>query len=151
MEEENKLKKKIIKDTINERYKKAQAETCTLQNIQTELSHLDQLLANDVEILRHKIEEATICYSHAQKRYNKAEKEFVSAKLDLQVKSDRKDQLTQHLYTIIQENELRKAKKLEELMSKLNMEEKTVKDNLVEEKSKEKCGLLKTNNEKQTE
>ncbi len=44
----------------------------------------------------------------------------------MQIKSDTKDQLTQHLYTIIQENELRKAKKLEELMSKLNMEENVV-------------------------
>ncbi len=41
----------------------------------------------------------------------------------MQLKRDKKDQLTQHLYTIIQENELRKAKKLEELLGKLNMKE----------------------------
>ena len=47
----------------------------------------------------------------------------MSAKLDLKLKCDRKEELTQHLFTIIQENELRKSKKLEELMSKLNLNE----------------------------
>ena len=58
-----------------------------------------------------------------RRRYDKAEKEFVNAKLDLKLKSDVKEELTQHLYTIIQENELRKSRKLEELMSKLNVGE----------------------------
>ena len=47
----------------------------------------------------------------------------MNAKLDLKLKSDTKEELTQHLFTIIQENELRKSKKLEELMSKLNLSE----------------------------
>lgn len=55
-----------------------------------------------------------------RKRYEKAEQEFIAAKLDLHNKTERKDLLTEHLYTIIRENELRKAKKLEELMAKLN-------------------------------
>ena len=41
--------------------------------------------------------------------------------MDLHKKTERKDLLTEHLYTIIRENELRKAKKLEELMAKLNV------------------------------
>lgn len=41
--------------------------------------------------------------------------------MDLHRKTERKDLLTEHLYTIIRENELRKAKKLEELMAKLNV------------------------------
>ena len=41
--------------------------------------------------------------------------------MDLHRKTERKDLLTEHLYTIIRENELRKAKKLEELMTKLNV------------------------------
>ena len=41
--------------------------------------------------------------------------------MDLHRKTERKDLLTEHLYTIIRENELRKAKKLEELMEKLNV------------------------------
>lgn len=56
-----------------------------------------------------------------RKRYERAEKEFVEAKVDLQRKTEKKDLLTEHLYTIIRENELRKAKKLEELMAKLNV------------------------------
>ena len=41
--------------------------------------------------------------------------------MDLHKKTEKKDLLTEHLYTIIRENELRKAKKLEELMAKLNV------------------------------
>jgi len=123
IEEENRKKKQIINETISQRYKKAQSEASTLQSIQKELVKLDCLLAKDVEILRTKIEEATSHFSSAQKRYAKAEQEYVSAKLDLKLKSDKKDELTQHLFTIIQENELRKSKKLEELLSKLNLAE----------------------------
>lgn len=56
-----------------------------------------------------------------RKRYNRAEKEFVEAKIDLQKKSLQKEQLTEHLYTVIHQNEQRKAKKLTELMNKLEM------------------------------
>lgn len=58
----------------------------------------------------------------SRKRYDKAETEYVAAKLDLQKKTEVKEQLTEHLCTIIQQNELRKAKKLEELMQQLEVE-----------------------------
>ena len=45
----------------------------------------------------------------------------MEAKVNLHRKTERKDLLTEHLYTIIRENELRKAKKLEELIAKLNV------------------------------
>lgn len=61
------------------------------------------------------------CNLTDRKRYEKAEQEFIAAKLDLHNKTERKDLLTEHLYTIIRENEVRKAKKLEELMAKLNV------------------------------
>ena len=51
----------------------------------------------------------------------KAEKEFITAKESLFLKSERKDQLTAHLANIIQLNEERKAKKLTELMEELNI------------------------------
>ncbi|XP_069593247.1 RAB6-interacting golgin isoform X3 [Ranitomeya imitator] len=57
-----------------------------------------------------------------RKRYDKAESEYVSAKLDFYKKTQIKEQLTEHLCTIIQQNELRKAKKLEELMQQLEVE-----------------------------
>ena len=58
-----------------------------------------------------------------RKRYERAEKEFIESKMDLHAKSELKDSLTEHLYTIIHQNEVRKAKKLTELMEKLDMEE----------------------------
>lgn len=52
----------------------------------------------------------------------KAESEYVAAKLDLHKKTEVKEQLTEHLCAIIQQNELRKARKLEELMQQLELD-----------------------------
>jgi RAB6-interacting golgin len=56
-----------------------------------------------------------------RKRYNKAEKEFLDAKLFLFEKLERKELLTEHLCTIIEQNEMRKARKLSELMDRLQL------------------------------
>ena len=56
-----------------------------------------------------------------RRRFEKAEAEYVSAKVDLHTKSELKEQLTEHLYTIIHQNEIRKAKKLADLMKELEM------------------------------
>jgi len=57
-----------------------------------------------------------------RKRYDRAEREFIEAKTDLHSKSEAKDLLTEHLYTVIHQNELRKARKLAELTHKLELE-----------------------------
>ena len=59
-----------------------------------------------------------------RKRYHHAEKEFVESKLNLHIKQERKELLTEHLMTIIQESEDRKSKKLAELMNRLQIEDK---------------------------
>ena len=56
-----------------------------------------------------------------RKRYDRAEKEYISAKEGLFSSSEKKDQLTAHLASIIQLNEERKAKKLTELMVELDI------------------------------
>ena len=58
-----------------------------------------------------------------RKRYDKAEKEFVTAKTKLHEAAERKDMLVEHLATIIEKNEERKARKLEELLKELNIDE----------------------------
>ena len=55
-----------------------------------------------------------------RRRYEQAEKEFIAAKIELHEKSELKKQLTEHLYTIIHQNELRKAQKLDKLTSQLD-------------------------------
>lgn len=55
-----------------------------------------------------------------RKNYVRIEKEFIEAKMILHQKLDRKEKLTEHLCFIIEENEVRKAKKLEQLMDELN-------------------------------
>ncbi|KAL8177384.1 UNVERIFIED_CONTAM: hypothetical protein K2H54_002184 [Gekko kuhli] len=104
-----------------QRSKQTQAETVKLKRIQKELQALDDLVSADVGILRNRIDQASLEYSYARKRFDKAEAEYIIAKLDLQKKLETKEQLTEHLSTIIQQNELRKAKKLEELMQQLEV------------------------------
>lgn len=57
------------------------------------------------------------CY---RKRYAKAEREFIEAKQLLFSKRERKDLLTEHLCTIIEQNEMRKAHRLTDLMVQLS-------------------------------
>uniref|UniRef100_K7G029 RAB6-interacting golgin n=1 Tax=Pelodiscus sinensis TaxID=13735 RepID=K7G029_PELSI len=122
MEEKNKRKKALLAKAIAERSKRTQAETVKLKRIQKELQALDDMVSADIGILRNRIDQASMDYSYARKRYEKAEAEYVAAKLDLQRKTELKERLTEHLCTIIQQNELRKAKKLEELMKQLEVE-----------------------------
>jgi RAB6-interacting golgin len=58
-----------------------------------------------------------------RKRYDKAEKEYVAAKLHLHTMREKKELLAEHLSTIIEKNEERKAEKLAELMKELNITE----------------------------
>ncbi|KAL1769648.1 RAB6-interacting golgin [Sigmodon hispidus] len=121
MEEKNKRKKALLAQAIAERSKRTQAETLKLKRIQKELQALDDMVSADIGILRNRIDQASLEYSYARKRFDRAEAEYITAKLDLQRKTETKEQLTEHLCTIIQQNELRKAKKLEELMQQLDV------------------------------
>lgn len=69
-----------------------------------------------------------IWYS-CRKRYLKVEREFLDVKLCLQQKTERKEMLTEHLCTIIEKNEERKGKKLDELLQKARL---SYEDTLVE-------------------
>lgn len=122
MEERNKRKKALLAKTIAEKSKQTQAEAVKLKRIQKELQALDDLVSNDISILRGKIEQASWEYTTARKHYERVEAEYVTAKLELHQKTEVKEQLTEHLYAIIQQNELRKAGKLEELMQQLQLQ-----------------------------
>ncbi|XP_076873648.1 RAB6-interacting golgin isoform X2 [Brachyhypopomus gauderio] len=122
MEEKNKRRKALLAKTIAEKSKQTQAEAIKLKKIQKELQVLDDSVSNDIAIIRKLIEQASMEYSTAWKRLEKAEAEYVAAKLDLHKKAEVKEQLTEHLCTIIQQNELRKACKLEELMLQLQLD-----------------------------
>lgn len=121
MEEKNKKRKALLAKTIAEKSKQTHAEAVKLKKIQKELQVLDDSVSNDISILRKLIEQASLEYSIAWKRLEKAEAEYVGAKMDLHKKTEVKEQLTEHLSAIIQQNELRKAQKLEELMLQLEL------------------------------
>ncbi|KAK9499929.1 hypothetical protein O3M35_002865 [Rhynocoris fuscipes] len=117
-------KKEKLKQALSDRAKKTHEEVAKLNQIEEELKKLDTCLSNDVFILRNEIESASHEFMEAQKRFNKAEKEYVEAKMELFTKKERKELLTSHLCSIIEQNELRKAKKLSDLMEKLEVPSK---------------------------
>ncbi|XP_061635521.1 RAB6-interacting golgin [Phyllopteryx taeniolatus] len=143
IEERNKYKRALLAKTIAEKSKQTQAEAVKLKRIQKELQALDDMVSTDISILRGKIEQASWDYTTARKRYDKAETEYVMAKLDLHKKTDIKEQLTEHLCAIIQQNELRKALKLEELMEQLQLQatEEELERQKVEEGNVGNCEL----------
>lgn len=120
IEDENKKRQKLIQQTLQEKFKQTQTESQKLKDIHRELKLVDTTFQADIDGLRCRIDDACVTFSHAQRRYEKAEKEYVTAKLDYFEKKDIKDELTEQLYAIIQDNEVKKAKKLEELMTKLS-------------------------------
>lgn len=150
IEERNKRKKALLTKTIAEKSKQTQAEAVKLKRIQKELQALDDMVSNDIGILRGRIEQASWEYSAARKRYEKAEAEYVTAKLDLHKKTEVKEQLTEHLCAIIQQNELRKAHKLEELMQQLHLQateeelERQKKEEEEEEQKKRRRSCVET-------
>ncbi|XP_034254236.1 RAB6-interacting golgin [Thrips palmi] len=136
MEEQNRARKVFLAKALEDRKKQTHAEQLRLGMIQEELQKLDQRLSCDVSIIRNQIEAASVEFMEAQKRYDRAEKEFLEAKLHLYTKLERKELLTHHLCTIIEQNEMRKAQKLSELMEKLQMPETDVPQPIEEESKK---------------
>jgi len=123
MEERNRRKKDLLAKEIATRKKKALAESSKLVKVQAELAKLDQLLSNDVSVVRDKIDDACYDYNQAKKRFEQAEQEYIQSKIDLHKKTTLKEDLTEHLYHLIEANEERKSKKLEELLHALDVEE----------------------------
>ncbi|MED6243661.1 hypothetical protein ATANTOWER_024594 [Ataeniobius toweri] len=65
IEERNKRKKALLAKTIAEKSKQTQAEAVKLKRIQKELQALDDMVSNDISILRGRIEQASWDYSAA--------------------------------------------------------------------------------------
>lgn len=121
MEEQNKMKRSLLQDAISKHAEKTQAEAVKLGEIRHALNVLDSELSNDVGILRKEIETATLHFNQVEKQYTAIEKNFLRAKQDLYNAHEKKEMLTEHLYTIIAHNEDRKAKRLSELMAKVGL------------------------------
>ncbi|KAF5280571.1 hypothetical protein FQR65_LT00322 [Abscondita terminalis] len=121
IEEQNKRRKELLGKALAERTQRTKEEALKLEEIRKEFKRLDLLFSNDVNILRQQIEVASLEYMEAEKRYFKIESEFLHAKLSMHHKLEKKEMLTEHLCTVIEKNEERKAEKLEELLNKLNL------------------------------
>jgi len=121
IEEQNRKKKEMLAKAITDRKKKTDSEAKKLELVHSELQKIDLMLTSDVKFLRNSIEQASVDFMEAQKRYSKAEAEFIESKLHLHNCQEKKEMLTDHLCAIIEQNELRKSKKLNTLMNELDL------------------------------
>ena len=103
IEEQNRKKKEMLVRAINDRKKKTDSEARKLDLVNQELQKIDLMLTSDVRFLRDSIEQASINFTEAQKRYDRAEREFVEAKLNLHNCAEKKELLTDHLSAIIEQ------------------------------------------------
>lgn len=60
-----------------------------------ELDKLEQVAQTDIDMLRIKIDETVKHLASARVRYERAETEFMNAKMDLQIKKNNKVRLSQ--------------------------------------------------------
>lgn len=79
---------------------KTQAEAKKLDEIAKALLELDGEMQKDVSILRKEIETATLIFNKHEKEYCLIEKSFLKAKQDLYLAHEKKEMLTEHLYTV---------------------------------------------------
>eukprot|EP01007_Sphenomonas_quadrangularis_P003337 NODE_645_length_1274_cov_365.031837_g510_i0.p1 GENE.NODE_645_length_1274_cov_365.031837_g510_i0~~NODE_645_length_1274_cov_365.031837_g510_i0.p1 ORF type:complete len:299 (+),score=16.98 NODE_645_length_1274_cov_365.031837_g510_i0:70-966(+) len=121
LEETVRKRTQLVAATVAERAAKAAQEMRVLQMVQGELAKLDRLLQPDVDRLRNLICDAAWSLENAERRLKRAEKEFIAAKMEQHMRQEEKQSLTDRLYALIQENEVRKAQKLDELMAKLRL------------------------------
>ncbi|CAK9297236.1 unnamed protein product [Gordionus sp. m RMFG-2023] len=124
IEKQNREKKNILLQAISERSKKSKDEQKLLLELRKQLNEIDKSLCVDISGLRNEIEEQSLAYMKAQHRFEKAEKEYVLAKTEYHDFSQKKDTLTEKLFFTIQQTEMRKAKKLSELLETLDIDQK---------------------------
>ena len=94
------------------------------------LFQVDRLVSTDVRLLRDAIDQASLDFLEAQKRYEKSERELVDSKVSLHREMERKESLIEQLCLTIEMNESVKAKRLKELMEKMELDEEFGEDEL---------------------
>lgn len=66
IEEQNRKRKELLAKALADRTKRTEEEARKLKEIQNEFKKLDAMLSNDVSILRHQIEAASLEFMEAQ-------------------------------------------------------------------------------------
>lgn len=122
IEEQNRVRKKQLMRRLADKSQKTKEEFRKLQIIQDEVNKLDNKLSNDVNVLRQNIDDLSLTFMTAEKRFLKLEREYLEAKLSLQKLQEKKELLTEHLCTVIVKNEERKAEKLTELLQLIDVQ-----------------------------
>jgi DNA repair exonuclease SbcCD ATPase subunit len=104
---------------LHERDARVRREQETLEVVRRELRDLERFVQRDVDIIRDRIEEQDRLLATARGRFTRAKAEFDAAAADMENLSTKKNALTAHLTTILEENEARKLAHLEKIHSLL--------------------------------
>ena len=116
---QNQQKAKAIQQSLMERQRKLQKEQNDLKLLNSEFANMEQQLSKDVERLRGIIEGINRDISWYQSDFEWKKKQYLQSKERMDKLKERRDDLTKHLHTIIANNEEIKAKKMQELMVRL--------------------------------
>eukprot|EP01135_Chromosphaera_perkinsii_P005334 Nk52_evm15s343 gene=Nk52_evmTU15s343 len=89
--------------------------------IKEEAARMDGIINKQIDALRKKIESADKALALSRKKFEEEEVRYVAAKLDFEMKTVEKDELTEDLRMLIQKSESQKVRRMSQLMEQLNM------------------------------
>eukprot|EP00742_Colponemidia_sp_Colp-10_P011347 GILJ01012593.1.p1 GENE.GILJ01012593.1~~GILJ01012593.1.p1 ORF type:complete len:194 (-),score=33.22 GILJ01012593.1:23-604(-) len=110
---------KLLRDEIDQRMKRMNAEQKALAELERELEELEKTTRQDATLLQKRIEANDREVARAQDLFDKKAKEFQEAKQRLDEKLEIRSVLTEELMNVMSEMDRAKKLKLEQLMSKL--------------------------------
>eukprot|EP00743_Colponemidia_sp_Colp-15_P010084 GILK01011075.1.p1 GENE.GILK01011075.1~~GILK01011075.1.p1 ORF type:complete len:194 (-),score=26.73 GILK01011075.1:48-629(-) len=110
---------KLLRDEIDQRMKRMNAEQKALAELERELEELEKTTRQDATMLQKRIEANDREVARAQDIFDKKAKEFQEAKQRLDEKLEIRSVLTEELMNVMSEMDRAKKLKLEQLMSKL--------------------------------
>ena len=114
-------KERLVKSTIQDRFKKMEQEEEKLRQIKSQLRKMTEGVGHDIHIIRAKIENVQRNLGQEEASLKVKERECREINENVNKLRDEKQKLTEHLRIIIYENEKKKQEKLRELMLALGL------------------------------
>jgi len=119
--EENVRRQELVRQSLDEKSQQLQREQEKLGKVNAELEAIEHELARDVETLREMIDQLSRNIVLWEEDHKLKKQAYLDSEKQLTTAKERRENLTKHLHQIIVSNESRKALKLEQLMSALDV------------------------------
>eukprot|EP00467_Chlorarachnion_reptans_P002695 CAMPEP_0114522590 /NCGR_PEP_ID=MMETSP0109-20121206/20818_1 /TAXON_ID=29199 /ORGANISM="Chlorarachnion reptans, Strain CCCM449" /LENGTH=311 /DNA_ID=CAMNT_0001703807 /DNA_START=237 /DNA_END=1172 /DNA_ORIENTATION=+ len=120
---ENLRKAALLRTLISKENAQIQEKQRHLLHIRRELAKVDKGVADQINILRDRIDSADREYARAKAIFDAAEKKYLVAKKELSRAEGMKSLLTQHLGKILMHTEDERANRLSNLLEELNIKD----------------------------